>query len=466
MASIFRDITEQKRMEEALKASEAKYRSFLEEGLDGVVVTWNGEYLYVNQRYVEMLGYSDPSELLGRNTREMIDPRDAERLDAIIDQRQSGDMQRLIYEVRSLKKDGPSIWVGVASSGIEFEGKQAVITYAREITERKQMEEEIRSLARFPGENTNPVLRISGDGVLIYANAAAESVLSEWKTQVGMKAPEEWIRYVSAALEEGRLDVEIKISDRVLSMCLLSIEDTGYVNVYSRDVTDEKRMEEDLLSTERLATAGRVAAMMGHDLRGPLVVVRNAVNVARENPEQTDRMLDMIDRNTGQAMDILEELRTRTRDEPVTLTSIEIRKFLEEATEDLFLPDEVELQIEIAEELSDIVLDKAKTLRALDNLIRNAIDAMPNGGIIKLGATRETDQFVISISDTGIGVPDEIQKNLFKPFYTTKPGGMGLGLASTRRMVAVQGGTISFETKAGEDSTFSITLPLREKNAQ
>lgn len=206
--------------------------------------------------------------------------------------------------------------------------------------------------------------------------------------------------------------------------------------------------------------------MMGHDLRGPLVVVRNAVNVARENPEQTDRMLDMIDRNTGQAMDILEELRTRTRDEPVTLTSIEIRKFLDEATEDLFLPDEVELHIEIAEELSDIVLDEAKTLRALDNLIRNAIDAMPNGGTIKLVATRETDQFIISVSDTGTGVPDEIQKNLFKPFYTTKPGGMGLGLASTRRMVAVQGGTISFETKAGEGSTFSITLPLREKNTE
>jgi signal transduction histidine kinase len=89
---------------------------------------------------------------------------------------------------------------------------------------------------------------------------------------------------------------------------------------------------------------------------------------------------------------------------------------------------------------------------------------MPDGGTIKLVATRESENLVIGVSDTGIGVPDEAQENLFKPFYTTKPGGMGLGLASSRRMVAAQGGTISFVSKAGEGSTFSIILPLIEKN--
>ena len=271
------------------------------------------------------------------------------------------------------------------------------------------------------------------------------------------------IHYVSTAIEEGPQDIEMNIKNRTLSMSIIPIEDTDYVNVYSRDVTDQKRMEEDLLSTERLATAGRVAAMMGHDLRGPLVMVMNAVNLVRENPDQTDRMLDMVDRNTGNALNILEELRTRTRDEPVILDSIEIREFLGKATEYLLLPSEVELQIEIDNGLSNGVLDESKTLRALENLIRNAIDAMPNGGTIKLGATRESENLIISVSDTGTGVPEEARDNLFKPFYTTKPGGMGLGLASTRRNVAVQGGTISFETKADEGSTFSITLPLKNK---
>jgi two-component system CheB/CheR fusion protein len=174
----------------------------------------------------------------------------------------------------------------------------------------------------------------------------------------------------------------------------------------------------------------------------------------------------MIERNVGQAIDILEELRTRTREDPVSLAPVEISELLGKATEDIILPDDMELQVEIDERLSGILLDEAKTLRALDNLLRNAIDAMPNGGTIKLGATRDTDQFVIRVSDTGTGVPDETRRNLFKPFYTTKPGGMGLGLASTKRLVEKQGGTISFETREGEGSTFSITLPLKEKNPQ
>jgi CheY-like chemotaxis protein len=79
-------------------------------------------------------------------------------------------------------------------------------------------------------------------------------------------------------------------------------------------------------------------------------------------------------------------------------------------------------------------------------------------------ATRETDQYIIRVSDTGTGIPDEARRNLFKPFYSTKPGGMGLGLASAKRMVEVQGGTISLENTDGEGSIFTITLPLKELN--
>ena len=334
----------------------------------------------------------------------------------------------------------------------------------RDITKQKLMEEEIRSLARFPGESTNPVLRISGDGNILYANSAAETVLSEWKTEVGMKAPEEWFRYVSAALEEGMQDVEIKIDDRVLSMRIMPIEDAGYVNVYSRDVTDQKQMEESLLMADRLAVVGRIAAMMGHDLRGPLVVIRNAVDLARKRPERTDKALAMIDRNAGQAMDILEELRTRTRDEPVTMAPVEIGELMRKATENILAPDGVELLLEIDDTLPELVMDEAKTMRALDNVIRNALDAMTAGGVLKIGATRERDKVVIRVSDTGPGIPEDTMRNLFKPFYTTKPKGLGLGLASTKHIVEIQGGTISVETRDGEGATFAIALPLKGKN--
>ena len=84
--------------------------------------------------------------------------------------------------------------------------------------------------------------------------------------------------------------------------------------------------------------------------------------------------------------------------------------------------------------------------------------------MLKIGATREGDEAVIRISDTGPGIPEDTLENLFEPFYTTKPGGLGLGLTSTKRMVDVQGGTISVETSDGEGATFAIALPLKGKN--
>ena len=103
-------------------------------------------------------------------------------------------------------------------------------------------------------------------------------------------------------------------------------------------------------------------------------------------------------------------------------------------------------------------------MRALDNVIRNAFDAMPTGGVLKIGATREGNKVVIRISDTGPGIPEDAMRNLFNPFYTTKPRGLGLGLTSTKRMVDVQGGTISVETSDSEGTTFAIALPRKEKN--
>jgi signal transduction histidine kinase len=175
-------------------------------------------------------------------------------------------------------------------------------------------------------------------------------------------------------------------------------------------------------------------------------------------------MLDMIERNAGQAIDILEDLRTRTREDPVSLAPVEIGELLRKAMENILLPDGVELRLEIDDTLPELVLDEAKTMRILDNVIRNAFDAMPAGGVLKIGATREGDKVVIRISDTGPGIPEDTLRNLFKPFYTTKPGGLGLGLTSTKQMVDVQGGTISVETSDGEGATFVIALPLKGKN--
>ena len=480
--TIHRDITDRKRMEEELRnhserleelvtertselvESEERFRNVIDNlpmGVHMYKIDAKGDLRFVgaNRTADEILGIPN-SEYIGKTIDEVFphlsDTETPQRFKEIAEK--GG-----FWHEENIRNKGEGI-IGAFDNFYFQTTPGEMASVFMDITEQKRMEEEIRSLARFPGESTNSVLRISGDGVIMYTNAAAESVLAEWKTEVGMKAPEEWIRYVSAALEEGMQEVEIKINDRMLSMRIMPIEDAGYVHVYSRDITGQKQMEESLLTAERLAVVGRIAAMMGHDLRGPLVVIRNAVDLARKKPERTDKMLDIIERNAGQAMDILEDLRTRTREDPISLAPMEIGELLRKATENILLPDGVELRLEIDDTLPELVLDEAKTMRILDNVIRNAFDAMPAGGVLKIGATREGDKVVIRVSDTGPGIPEDTLRNLFKPFYTTKPGGLGLGLTSTKHMVDVQGGTISVETNDGEGATFVIALPLKGKN--
>jgi PAS domain S-box-containing protein len=503
---IFRDFTQQKQMEEELRKSEERHRTLFSQSPFAIVTSdLLGRITDVNDAAIQMSGFQR-DEFIGKHFSRlpMLTP---------------SEIPRYLHLFRSLLRGEPigpleiavrdkygktgvlELHVSFVKEDGENVGLQAVF---KDVTIQKETEEALKRqsirLEELVSERTSELgeseerfrnvinnlpmgvhmykIDANGDLRFVAANPTADEQLSTPSSS-----------YIGKTIEEGFPNViDGEIQDRLKEIAEkggfwhkedIRYEDDQIINASDNyifhtapgemasvfiDITEQKRMEENLVSAERLAAVGRVAAMMGHDLRGPLVVVRNAVNMARKNPEKTGKMLDMIDRNASQAMDLIEELSTRTMDEPVSLATMEIREILRKATEDVFPSDDVEITIEIEGDASELVLDEAKTLRALDNLIRNAIEAMPDGGMLTLGATRETDQYIIRVSDTGTGIPDEARRNLFKPFNSTKPGGMGLGLASAKCMVEVQGGTISLENTDGVGSIFTITLPLKELN--
>jgi signal transduction histidine kinase len=106
-----------------------------------------------------------------------------------------------------------------------------------------------------------------------------------------------------------------------------------------------------------------------------------------------------------------------------------------------------------------VTFDWVKIRRVLNNLIRNAVEAMPEGGELGVSCEVHGDNLVLTISDTGVGILDEEMENLFKPFYTTKSNGMGLGLAYCKRAVEAHGGTITVESEVGKRTSFTVRLP-------
>jgi signal transduction histidine kinase len=167
----------------------------------------------------------------------------------------------------------------------------------------------------------------------------------------------------------------------------------------------------------------------------------------------------MINRNIERALVMIDELRAGTREISLHRGETDLPTLIKRAAEMSVIPSNVNFTLNIGEGLMGVTLDGELMQRVLVNLMRNAVDAMPNGGSLAINAGSRDRKTVIEVTDTGCGIPDDILPEIFDTFYTTKPKGLGLGLAFSRRVIEAHGGEITVNTKLGEGTTFTITLP-------
>jgi len=239
-----------------------------------------------------------------------------------------------------------------------------------------------------------------------------------------------------------------------------------------RDLTEQKNLEKQVLQTERLATIGKMAAKVAHEIRNPLSSISlnaelledeiggyDSANTA-EAKTLLKAMIAEIDRVTA----LTEEYLQFSRLPEAQLAKGNLNQAIEEIV--IFLRHElaqkkIELECHLQNMLPEVRFDRVQIRRALLNIIRNAIDAMPKGGKLKIETEKKDNKAVIHIEDTGLGIPvDEIEK-IFEPFFTTKDFGTGLGLAIVQQIVAEHGGEIFCKSKIGSGTTFSIIIPIK-----
>jgi PAS domain S-box-containing protein len=222
----------------------------------------------------------------------------------------------------------------------------------------------------------------------------------------------------------------------------------------------EKRTQE-LLEAEQFAAAGRMASMVGHDLRSPLQSIKNASYLIRRQPERSEEMLGSIDSSVDRALAMLEELRHQTRETPLKLEAIDLPVMIVDILKQTPVEENIVVDIRLDPTLKVVEVDPLKLRRVLENLVRNALEAMPNGGRLAVETKMEGSYFTISVTDTGVGIPKEQLPNLFRPFFTTKSKGLGLGLAYSQKAAEAHGGLIEVESEVGKGTTFKVRLPNR-----
>jgi|GEM_PF-1585793 len=210
-------------------------------------------------------------------------------------------------------------------------------------------------------------------------------------------------------------------------------------------------------STRLMEGFRRVSSMARHDLRGPLGNISMAAHVLKKNPEKTE-MFGIIESNLKHAENVLDDWKELTLRKEITRIRINVRKLAEEVLGSMIIPENVETETDIPSDLY-YLLDMRGISRVLTNLVTNALEAMPEGGRLVVSAHRGGEGLIITVSDTGRGIPAEHREKLFKPFFTTKTTGVGLGLAYVKDTVVAHGGTVEHTSRPEEGAIFTIRIP-------
>ncbi len=303
------------------------------------------------------------------------------------------------------------------------------------------------------------VLRVDRGGRILEVNAAARRVLGpcEGRRLRDLLTP-----------EDERWEQPVRVGDEVRHLlCSRSPLVTGGEVVLIEDVTRLRQMEDNLAREERLGAVGRLTAALAHEIRNPLASLSGAVQLVAE--EHPDPLYDIMLREVRRINGLVEELLDPARPLSLNVISSDASTILTDVVASMRMDprfrDRISVQMEL-DELPQVYLDPGRFKQVVWNLMLNAAQAIPERGSVTVNAAIRGDALLVTVRDTGVGIPVSVQHRLFDPFFTTRVGGTGLGLATVHRIVSAHGGEIGVESQEGAGTTFTLRFPQPAREEQ
>lgn len=508
-------IYRQRLAENTLRESEKKYRSLFENMLDGFAYCRmiygeqnnpiDFEYLEINEAFERLTGLKRQA-VVGKRVTEAIPGTEKANPELFeIYGRVALTCMQEKFEIffKPLNK-----WFSV-SAYCPQKGYFAAVF--EDVTGRKKAEEAVTSQAALIDLSPDAIIVRKLDGTISFWSKGAEKLYGWSKDEVDgqdinnllkTQFPRSLEEVLNKLKLEGKWSGEIvhtrKDGDKVVvqSYWLGKFDADGkIVEMFESnvDITERIRMQikleessvlveeyanqmekianqraEQLKDAERLAAIGATAGMVGHDIRNPLQAITGDVYLVKtelasipdsEEKKNALESLKEIEKNVDYINKIVADLQDYARPLNPHAEETELKCLIDDLLSKNGVPENVIVTVKVETDARKVAADSTFINRIMYNLVNNAVQAMPKGGKLTIHAYKEANDSIITVKDTGVGIPDNIKSKLFTPMFTTKSKGQGFGLAVIKRMTEALGGMVTFESQEGKGTTFIVRLP-------
>jgi PAS domain S-box-containing protein len=503
---------DQKKLHEALnqaRSYQARLESILDNIVDGLItIDERGAVQSFNKACEKMFGY-EAAEVIGYNINMLMPAPYAENHDRYLQNYRETGHAKIIgigREVEAKRKDGTVFPIDLSVAEVWIGSQRLFSGIIRDISERKAAEKYVGLLAAIVQSSEDAIISKALDGIITSWNAGAEKLFGYKATEaIGQhisiiipsdRLPEE--SYIIGQLRKGKSiehfdtvrrhkdgrEIQISLTESPIFDAAGNIIGASKM---ARDLTERKMYDEQLRQTQKMEAVGQLTSGVAHDFNNLLTVVLGNTRLIRKRMKQegslpvftdiTER-IDDIDVAAQRGADLVRRLMVFTRQRPMQKTVVHVNSCIQDTSGLLAraVSERIEIKSVLGENVWPVHIDQDQFVNGLINMAVNARDAMPHGGVLTIKtanvvldeknashhpALTPGRYVMISISDTGTGMTEEVRRRIFEPFFTTKAAGegTGLGLSMIYGLIQQSGGHIEVDSEIGRGTEFRIYLP-------
>ena len=460
-----------------LQASEAKYRTLLENSADAMLVIGTGNVIYFANQAALHLFWKKSHDIIGHPF---------EYASA------SGEMR----DIEIIRPDGQKVIAEMRLSGTMWGSEKANLATLRDITERKRIENALRESEenfRALSDNANDsILIMTEEGRLAYVNKRTAELTGYSVKELmdagidAIEKTEDGIFTLTEVItnEDGRVQHETIIKGKgqqTIPVEVTSSKTTWHgveaAIVIIRDISERKKREADIIRASKLESIGTLAGGIAHDFNNLLTGIVGNVSLARlivGKENKAHKILEDMEKAALRAKDLTRQLLTFSKGGAPVKKTTSLANIIKESASFIASGSGARCDFSIADNLLMIEADEGQIGQVMHNLVLNAMQSMKEVGVVKITAENrlvvpsdklpvKDGRYVrITVADTGSGISPENTARIFDPYFTTKEDGSGLGLATVYSIIRNHQGYITFESEAGRGTTFTIYLPAIE----